>query len=81
MDQLQRSRPQGSTYASIYYLVLGSDHAHVFAGIVINLWLLLRLGGGLTNYRLIGLRAAVFYTHFANLLTLLVVACLLSADV
>lgn len=77
-DQLARSRPQDNAYASIYYLTLGADHAHVFLGILLSLWLLARLATGLTNYRLTALRATTFYWHFVNVLTLLVVAVLVS---
>lgn len=81
IDQLKRSRPQDNAYASIYYLILGADHAHVALAIVFVAWLLVRLARGFTNYRLVGLRSIVFYVHFVNLLTLLVIGCLLSADV
>jgi heme/copper-type cytochrome/quinol oxidase subunit 3 len=81
LDQLAKSRPQDNAYSSIYYVILGSDHAHVLAGLLFSLWFLVRLTGGLTNYRLSGLRSVVLYWHFVNLLTLLVIGCLLSADV
>lgn len=81
LDQLARSRPQDNAYSSIYYVILGADHAHVLLGLVLSLWFLVRLLGGLTRYRLTGLRSTVLYWHFVNLLTLCVIGCLLSADV
>lgn len=79
--QLGRSRPQDNAYASIYYLTLGADHAHVFLGILFSLWLLVRLATGLTTYRVNGLRAIGFYWHFVNVATLLVTACLVSPGI
>lgn len=81
IDQLATSRPQDNAYGSIYYTILGADHAHVFLGILFNLFLLGRLLSGLTAYRLTALRSVVFYWHFVNLLTLLVIGCLLSPNV
>ena len=78
LDQLAVSQPSDNAYASIYYLILGADHAHVFVGMLLNLFLLLRLATGITRYRLVGLGAAVFYWHTVNLITLLVAGCLLS---
>ena len=51
--------PQDSAYASIYFTLLGAHHLHVVAGILLGLWLLARLGDGLTSYRVIGVRAVV----------------------
>jgi heme/copper-type cytochrome/quinol oxidase subunit 3 len=76
---LDRLTPQRNAYASIYYTLLGADHAHVAVGLLLNAWLLLRLATGLTRYRLVAVRAIAFYWHAVNVLTLLVTACLLSA--
>jgi cytochrome c oxidase subunit 3/cytochrome c oxidase subunit I+III len=65
--------PAQHAYASIYYVLVGADHAHVAAGLLINLFLLLKLLGGLNGYRLTGLKVAAFYWHFVNLLTIGVV--------
>jgi heme/copper-type cytochrome/quinol oxidase subunit 3 len=80
IDELGKSKPQKDAYDSIYYTLLGSDHAHVALGILFTLWLLVRTASGLTNYRLIGFRAIVFYWHFVNLLTLIVIGVLLTPD-
>ena len=39
-------------YSSIYYTLLGADHAHVALGLLLDLWLLAKLARGLTPYRL-----------------------------
>ena len=76
---LDRFTPQQDAYASIYYTLLGADHAHVTVGLLLNAWLLLRLATGLTRYRVVAVRAIAFYWHAVNVLTLLVTACVLSA--
>ena len=78
MSDLDKFSPQLSAYGSIYFTLLGADHAHVFVGILLNLWLLARLAGGITNYRATGVVAVSFYWHFVNLLTLFVVGTILS---
>jgi len=70
--------PGRSAYGSIYFTMLGAHDAHVAAGILLDAWLLLRLLGGLTRYRLVGLQATTFYWHFVNALALAVVAVQLS---
>jgi heme/copper-type cytochrome/quinol oxidase subunit 3 len=70
--------PQDNAYASIYYTLLGADHAHVALGLLLNGWLLVRLLGGLTPYRLTALRAVTLYWHVVNAITLLVTAAILS---
>ena len=71
-------RPQGSSYASIYITLVGADHAHVFVGLLLDLWLLVRLATRLTTYRLVALRSVAFYWHFVNVLTVAVVLTQLS---
>jgi heme/copper-type cytochrome/quinol oxidase subunit 3 len=73
--------PQQTAYASIYFTLLGAHHFHVAIGMLLEVWLLLRLLGGLTNYRLIGLQATAFYWHFVNVLAIVVVLVQLSPRV
>jgi heme/copper-type cytochrome/quinol oxidase subunit 3 len=75
---LERFAPQQNAYASIYYTLLGADHAHVALGLLLNLWLVLRLATGLTDHRLTGLRAVALYWHAVNAITVLVALALLS---
>ncbi len=76
---LDRFTPQQDAYASIYYTLLGADHAHIAVGLLLNVWLLLRLATGVTRYRVVAVRTIAFYWHAVNVLTLLVTACVLSA--
>jgi heme/copper-type cytochrome/quinol oxidase subunit 3 len=64
LDELDKMSPHASSYASIYFTLLGAHHLHVAAGLVLELWLLSRLIGGLTNYRLIALRVTALYWYF-----------------
>jgi len=70
--------PHDNAYASIYYTLLGADHAHVALGLLLNAWVLFRLLGGLTTYRLNALRAVTLYWHAVNVITIVVTATILS---
>ncbi len=80
-DQLHQFDVTRNAYSSIYYTLLGADHAHVFVGIVFNLWLLWKLARGLTTYRMNAVQAITWYWHFVNVLTFVVIGTLLSAAV
>jgi len=56
--------PRDTAYASIYFTLLGAHHFHVAVGLLLELWLLATLLGGLTNYRLIALRVTALYWYF-----------------
>jgi heme/copper-type cytochrome/quinol oxidase subunit 3 len=79
LDDLHKFSPRQTAYGSIYFTMLGAHHTHVLVGILLNVWLLLRLAPGLTNYRLVALQSTTFYWHFVNVLALLVVGAQLSA--
>lgn len=81
ITQLHVLTPQRNAYASVYYMLLGADHAHVAFGVLLDVWLLWKLARGLTTYRLNAVQAVAFYWHAVNLLTLLVIGTLLSAAV
>jgi heme/copper-type cytochrome/quinol oxidase subunit 3 len=81
VEDLHMFSPQESAYGSIYFTMLGAHHTHVLVGILLNAWMLLRLAGGMTNYRLVALQATAFYWHFVNVLALLVLGAQLSARV
>jgi heme/copper-type cytochrome/quinol oxidase subunit 3 len=78
-DQLAKVDITRDAYSSIYYTLLGADHGHVFLGILFNLWLLGKLARGLTRYRANATLAITWYWHFVNVLTIVVIATLLSA--
>jgi cytochrome c oxidase subunit I+III len=71
-SDLHHSSPRTSAYASIYYTLSGAAHAHVVAGLLIDLWLLARIARRLTTYRLVGLRVAVLYWSVVNFLAVVV---------
>lgn len=79
VDDLHRISPTQTAYGSIYFLLLGAHHAHVFVGIALEAFLVVRLFSGLTNYRLVGLQSTTFYWHFVNVLAIAVLATQLYA--
>ena len=80
-DQLHTVDITRDAYSSIYYTLLGADHAHVFLGLLFNVWLLGKLARGLTTYRMNATQAITWYWHAVNVLTLVVIGTLLSANV
>jgi cytochrome c oxidase subunit III len=81
VHQLHASQPQDNAYSSIYYTLLGADHAHVAVGLLLGVWLLWKLAGGLTPYRRNATQAVAVYWHAVNVLTLIVIGVLTSAAV
>ena len=77
-NDLDKFTPDHSAYASIYFTLLGTHHFHVVVGILLEAWLLARLVRGLTDYRVVGVRAVSWYWHFVNLMALFVVGTQLS---
>jgi heme/copper-type cytochrome/quinol oxidase subunit 3 len=63
-SDLDKMSPKDSSYASIYFTLLGAHHFHVAVGILMELWLVARLLTGMTNYRLVALRAIALYWYF-----------------
>jgi heme/copper-type cytochrome/quinol oxidase subunit 3 len=78
-DELGRFDITRNAYSSIYYTLLGADHAHVALGILFNLWLLGKLARGFTRYRVRAVQAIAFYWYAVNVLTIVVIGTLLSA--
>jgi heme/copper-type cytochrome/quinol oxidase subunit 3 len=72
-DDLGSFTPQGSAYGSIYFTLLGIDHVHVGFGLVLDVWLLGKLLGGLTNFRTTALRVVSWYWYFVALIGVAVV--------
>jgi heme/copper-type cytochrome/quinol oxidase subunit 3 len=79
VHQLHVSTPQDNAYSSIYYVLLGADHAHVAIGVLLVVWLIWKLVRGLTMYRLNAVQVVAFYWHAVNVLTLIVMGVILSA--
>jgi heme/copper-type cytochrome/quinol oxidase subunit 3 len=67
VGEVHRFPPQGSAYASIYFTLIGFHHAHVIVGILLDVGMLMwLLRGGLSNYRVIGVRAVALYWYVIN---------------
>jgi cytochrome c oxidase subunit III len=64
LGELDKMSPHASAYASIYFTLIGAHQLHVAAGLLLELWLVAKLLGGLTNYRLIALRVTALYWYF-----------------
>jgi heme/copper-type cytochrome/quinol oxidase subunit 3 len=75
---LSRFTPQTHAYGSIYFLLLGADHAHVGLGLLFDLWLLAKLAGGVTEYRRKALFAIAFYWYAVGVITTAVTLTVLS---
>ena len=73
LSDLDKFSPRDSAYASIYFTLIGAHHAHVVVGMAIELWVLWKLLGGLTHYRMVGVRVAAFYWYFVNFMAIAVV--------
>jgi heme/copper-type cytochrome/quinol oxidase subunit 3 len=78
LDDLSSFDPRDTSYGSIYFTLLGAHHAHVVVGLLLNAGVLIGLLGGLTNYRLIGVRALALYWCFVNAMAIVVVLTQLS---
>jgi cytochrome c oxidase subunit III len=72
-SDLSKFAPSDSAYGSIYFTLLGAHHAHVAVGMLIDWWVLYRLLGGITTYRLTALRVAAFYWCFVAVAAVAVV--------
>jgi heme/copper-type cytochrome/quinol oxidase subunit 3 len=66
--------PSTNAYGSIYFTLLGAHHLHVIAGLLLSGWLLGRLTGGVTSYRLTAVRAIALYWYVVAALAVAVVA-------
>lgn len=78
LDDLSKFKPAGSAYGSIYFTLLGVHQVHVGIGALLSLWVMAKLLGGLTSYRLTAVRVLALYWYFVNAMAIFVVATLLS---
>jgi cytochrome c oxidase subunit I+III len=65
--------PRDHAYGSIYFGLIVLHHAHVVAGVLLSGALLAKLAGGLTSYRVTGVRAAAWYWCFVGAIAVPVV--------
>jgi heme/copper-type cytochrome/quinol oxidase subunit 3 len=70
VDDINKFNPDDTAYGSAYFTLLGLHHAHVAVGLALEAWLLGRLLGGLTNYRLTAVRVVTLYWCFVNLIAI-----------
>jgi cytochrome c oxidase subunit 3 len=71
--ELHTLAPHTSSYASAYTALLGLHHAHVLLGALFDLGLLFWLVlGGLSAYRVTGVRAIALYWHVINVIAIAV---------
>jgi cytochrome c oxidase subunit 3 len=77
--EIRKTPIDRDAYTSIHYTLLGADHAHVFIGILFNLWLIWKFARGITTYRANALQAITWYWHFVNILTWVVIGAITSA--
>jgi heme/copper-type cytochrome/quinol oxidase subunit 3 len=71
-SDLDKFTPQQNAYGSIYYTLLGAEHTHVAVGLLLSLWLLLRLTTGVTRYRRVAARAIAFYWYAVAVISVVV---------
>jgi cytochrome c oxidase subunit 3 len=73
VDEIHTLEPHSSAYASSYTALLGLHHAHVLLGILLDLGLLFWLtAGGLSPYRVTGVRSIALYWHAINVIAIAV---------
>jgi heme/copper-type cytochrome/quinol oxidase subunit 3 len=77
-DDLHKFSPHDSAYGSIYFTLLATHHFHVLIGLLLDLWVVGRLLGGLTGYRVLTVRVVAFYWYFVSALGIAVVLTQLS---
>lgn len=80
-NELRSTDITRNAYTSIYYTLVGADHAHVVLGALFSFWLLWKLTRGLNRYRTNATLAITWYWYFATLATLAVAGTVLSARV
>jgi heme/copper-type cytochrome/quinol oxidase subunit 3 len=78
LQDLDRFSPTATAYGSAYYTLLGAHHVHVAVGILLDLWLLARLLGGLTRYRVNAVRVTAWYWYFVSAIGVLVTLTIVS---
>lgn len=77
-DDLARFTPQESAYASIYFVLLGAGIVHVAGGLLLDAWLLVRVGVRLTVYRVNAIWAASLYWYVVAAITVVIALTSLS---
>lgn len=63
-DDLDHFSPRATAYGSVYFGMLALHHLHVVVGLLLDVAIFARLTRGLTNYRVVGVRAIAWYWAF-----------------
>ncbi len=79
LSDLDTFAPDTNAYGSVYFTMLAAHHLHVVVGLLLDVWLLVRLRGGLTHYRVVAVRAIALYWYVIAALGVAVVAAQVSA--
>jgi heme/copper-type cytochrome/quinol oxidase subunit 3 len=74
VSDLDTFTPSTNAYGSIYFTLLGAHHLHVIAGLLLDGWLLVRLLGSLTTYRIVAVRSVALYWYAVAALAIAVTA-------
>ena len=78
VDGVHKTPPSHSAYASITYTILAIDHLHVFLGILLTAWMVVRFATRITTYRLRGLQPITFYWWALSAITVAVLLVTIS---
>ena len=78
VDGVHKTPPSHSAYASITYTILAIDHLHVFLGVLLTAWMVVRFATRITQYRLRGLQAITFYWWAVSAITVAVLLVTIS---
>jgi heme/copper-type cytochrome/quinol oxidase subunit 3 len=79
LSDLDKFAPDTIDYGSIYFTKLAGHHLHVGVGLLLDVWLLVRLSSGLTHYRAVAVRAVALYWYVIAALGVAIVATQVTA--
>lgn len=74
LSDLDKFGVTDGAYGSIYFTMVGADHAHVAIGLLLDAWLLSRLATGLNDYRVTAVRVVSWYWYFVSAVAIAVTA-------
>jgi heme/copper-type cytochrome/quinol oxidase subunit 3 len=79
LDEWDKSPATKEAYDSLFFTLQGAHAAHVLLGVLVNLYLLVKIARRpLTQYRVNGVWAIGLYWHFVNALAVLVLLTTIS---
>jgi cytochrome c oxidase subunit III len=78
LHDLDSFSPKTTAYGSAYFTLLFVHHAHVALGLLLSLWLVVRLARGVTRYRVVTAEVVALYWVFVNAMAIAVTATVVS---